>query len=76
MQQAEADKKAQRYNEAYDAYQQVGELVGPLEQEITQWQANEQARAEADELRGRIASIRDQAQQAEAQHRPRSSPHC
>lgn len=65
--QAEADKKAERYDLAYEAYQELGELVSPLENEIAQWQANEQAKAEASELQNRVIRLRDQAQAAEAQ---------
>ncbi|MEM9345757.1 MAG: hypothetical protein AAGB26_03975 [Planctomycetota bacterium] len=66
-QQAEADKEAERYNEAFDAYKELGELVGPLETEIAQWQANELAKTEANELRNRVSTIRQQAQDAEAE---------
>ncbi|MEM9110722.1 MAG: hypothetical protein AAGC72_11935 [Planctomycetota bacterium] len=66
-QQAEADKEAERYNEAYDAYKELGELVGPLETEIAQWQADELAKAETNELRERVSTLRQRAQDAEAE---------
>lgn len=67
VQQAEADKSAKRYNEAYDAYKELGERITPLENEIEAWRANEQAKAEASELRNRVARMREQAQSAEAE---------
>jgi len=67
VQQAEADKAAKRYDAAYDTYKELGERVTPLENDFAQWQANEQAKAQASELRDRVARLRDQAQAAEAQ---------
>lgn len=64
---AAADKEAKRYNEAFDAYKELGELVTPLEQDIAQWQADQQAKTEATELRNRVAVLRQQAEDADAQ---------
>lgn len=64
---AEADKEAERFNEAYDAYNELAELVVPLEIEIEQWRANEVAKAETSELRDRVAEQRDKAQAAEGE---------
>ncbi|MBX2850154.1 MAG: hypothetical protein KTR15_00245 [Phycisphaeraceae bacterium] len=64
--QAEADKKAERFNEAFDAYKELGELVAPLESDIAQWQANELAKQEINELRERVSRLQQQAKQAEA----------
>lgn len=66
MQRAEMDKEAERYDEAYKAYLEAGELVSPLETEIAQWQVNEEAKKEAGELRDRITAIKQKAQDAEA----------
>lgn len=65
--QAEADKKAKRFNAAYDAYTELGELVAPLENDIAQWRANELAKRETSELRDRASRLEQQAQQAEAE---------
>ena len=64
---AAADKEANRYNEAFDGYKKLGELVTPLEQDIAQWRANEQAKAEATELRNRVSTLRQQAKVAGAE---------
>lgn len=65
--QAESDKASENFNDAYDAYKELGELILPLESEIAQWQANEQAKAEATEVRARIEGLRKKAQDAEAE---------
>jgi hypothetical protein len=65
--QAEADKKAERFNEAFDAYKELGELVSPLETDIAQWQANEQAKQETNELRDRVSRLQQSAKEAEAE---------
>lgn len=66
VQQAEADKKAERFDEAFEAYQEITSLITPLESDIAQWQSNEQAKAQAIELRERVGRLREQAQDAEA----------
>lgn len=67
MEQAEKDKKAERFDESYKAYLEAGELVAPLETEIAQWQVNEEAKKEAGEQRDRVTRLREQAKEAEAE---------
>lgn len=65
--QADADKKAERYDLAYAAYKELGELVTPLENDIANWQANELAKADANQQRELVLRLRQQAQAAEAE---------
>jgi hypothetical protein len=65
--QAEADREADRYDAAYDAYAELADLAAPLEADIAQWRIDQQAKAEANELRTRTARLKEQAQDAEAE---------
>ncbi|MEO0476404.1 MAG: hypothetical protein AAF085_10625 [Planctomycetota bacterium] len=64
---AQAYKEEERFNEAYNAYKGVEESVTTLEIDIEQWRVNDLAKADASELRGRVSTIRDQAKAAEAE---------
>jgi len=63
---ADEHKASENYDAAYEAYQELGELVTPLENDIAQWRVKPQAKAEAAEVRDRIARLRRQAEEAEA----------
>ncbi|MGB0766911.1 MAG: hypothetical protein ACPGYV_04300, partial [Phycisphaeraceae bacterium] len=66
MEQARADREAERYNLSYDAYTEARALIVPLEEDIAAWQLNELARGEAIEIRDRVQDLRSEAQDAEA----------
>jgi hypothetical protein len=64
---ADAHTQDERYEAAYDAYQELGELVGPLENDLAQWQLDQQAMAEANAVRERVARLQKQAKDADAE---------
>lgn len=67
VQQAEADRQAERFNAAYDLYTEIDALVTPLESDIARWQADALAQAEAAVLSDRVNRLLDQVQSAEAE---------